>query len=594
MSLLGFLAERRTRTFRRVPRKVLAFYYTWYGRPERHGRWFHWSDVRPDDHWIGSSRHYPLKGAYDSHDREIIAWHIDLARKAGIDGFICTWWARGDIHDKALPLVLDAAAKRNFSATIYWETVPGQGEARVRRAVSDLLYVLRSYGDHPAFLKLDGKPVVFVYGRVMGQVGLGEWPTIITRVRQAYGKDFILVADGYREGFARLFDGIHTYNICGWVRGKSPEELAALSRKRFRDAVALARRRGKISCITVIPGYDDTKIRKPGINAERHGGRTYRVLWEQAIAADPDWVLITSWNEWHEGSEIEPSWEDGDKYIRITAEYAPRFKSTPFSKASLAAPKPAISAERANELKKLFEGVEIAVLPDFSGPAVFWLLDCGLAVRELSWEDVVDPARFNPKTCPVALYAGFESYRQSVREQGDVDRALARYLKAGGILVVLGSGPFPFYYNEKQEPVVLAPRLGLPIACLDPQGRRAARADSRVRMWEHPPEGVRLRFELDTARLAGLPATVRFPRAGDQRWRPVCRCAMAEGDTYLSLAKLTDGQGNFYGDAIAWIEHKASEPKGARLLYSWMRMQDILEADTLFFDLFKLVAESLR
>jgi len=36
-----------------------------------------------------------------------------------------------------------------------------------------------------------------------------------------------------------------------------------------------------------------------------------------AIKADPDWVLITSWNEWHEGSEIEPSWEDGDAYLKL-------------------------------------------------------------------------------------------------------------------------------------------------------------------------------------------------------------------------------------------------------------------------------------
>jgi hypothetical protein len=37
-------------------------------------------------------------------------------------------------------------------------------------------------------------------------------------------------------------------------------------------------------------------------------------------------ILITSWNEWHEGSEIEPSLEDGDKYIRMTGEMAAKFR----------------------------------------------------------------------------------------------------------------------------------------------------------------------------------------------------------------------------------------------------------------------------
>ena len=89
--------------------------------------------------------------------------------------------------------------------------------------------------------------------------------------------DFLLIADGYKDGYARIFDGIHTYNICGWVQGKSADELRELSRQSFADAVNMARKRSKLSCITIIPGYDDTKIRTPGINAERLEGETYRV-----------------------------------------------------------------------------------------------------------------------------------------------------------------------------------------------------------------------------------------------------------------------------------------------------------------------------
>jgi hypothetical protein len=52
----------------------------------------------------------------------------------------------------------------------------------------------------------------------------------------------------------------------------------------------------------------------------------YRTLWRKAIQADPDWVVITSWNEWYEGSEIEPSVEYGKKYLRLTEEFARQFK----------------------------------------------------------------------------------------------------------------------------------------------------------------------------------------------------------------------------------------------------------------------------
>ncbi|HPP53067.1 MAG TPA: hypothetical protein PK777_08965, partial [Thermoguttaceae bacterium] len=67
------------------------------------------------------------------------------------------------------------------------------------------------------------------------------------------------------------------------------------------------------------------KIRKPGLKASRFEGHSYALQWQAAIAARPDWVLITSFNEWHEGSEIEPSEQWGDRFIGITRVWADRF-----------------------------------------------------------------------------------------------------------------------------------------------------------------------------------------------------------------------------------------------------------------------------
>jgi Glycosyltransferase WbsX len=35
--------------------------------------------------------------------------------------------------------------------------------------------------------------------------------------------------------------------------------------------------------------------------------------------------LITSWNEWHEGSEIEPSVQYGSTFLDATAEFSREF-----------------------------------------------------------------------------------------------------------------------------------------------------------------------------------------------------------------------------------------------------------------------------
>ena len=151
-SLLNFISSRRDRRYTRVPRQVLAFYYNWYGRPDRHGEWVHWRDVKPETHEIGSATHFPARGAYDSHDPEIIDWQIRLAKEHGLTGFICTWWGQGRFGDKALPLILDRAAANDFLVTLYWEVAPGEGRIQTKQAVDDLIYMLGRYGDHPAFL----------------------------------------------------------------------------------------------------------------------------------------------------------------------------------------------------------------------------------------------------------------------------------------------------------------------------------------------------------------------------------------------------------------------------------------------------------
>ena len=105
------------------------------------------------------------------------------------------------------------------------------------------------------------------------------------------------------------------------------DQVRSWAAKTYPAWVQTARQAGRISTLTVIPGYDDTKIREPGLAVGRFSGEVYNVQWEAAISAAPDWVLITSWNEWPEGSQIEPSSEDGDRYLKLTAEHATRFKA---------------------------------------------------------------------------------------------------------------------------------------------------------------------------------------------------------------------------------------------------------------------------
>jgi hypothetical protein len=291
-----------------APRHLLAFYYPWYGTPSGPSRaWVHWDPAKPN------YTNRPALGLYDSKDPRVIRQHIEWALTAGINGFISSWWGENSFEDQALREVLKVAEPMGFQVAVYYETA-----ANKEQVLRDFRYLVDRYGSSPAFLKWQGKPVIFVYGRVTGeQMPLLDWGWVFDRLKSE-GKEAVFIGDGLREELAYFFDGIHTYNVA--------DQSVARVKTQYRAAASLAKKQGRLFAATVIPGYDDTVIRKPGLKADRRGGALYRDLWQIALDARADWVLVTSFNEWHEGSEIEPSQEYGDQYLSLTAQFARVFK----------------------------------------------------------------------------------------------------------------------------------------------------------------------------------------------------------------------------------------------------------------------------
>lgn len=311
----------------RIDRLVLAFYYPWYGTPDSpggNGKWIHWEGVDRDKKAIASSTNYPVGGPYDSMDGKVIERHCREAKGAGIDGFIVSWWGAGTLEDRALPRVLDACGGAGIKACIYYETIRKGGKAK--DAAEEIRAVIKAHGEHRAWLKVDKRPVVFVYGRAIEQLGIEGWTAVVEELKGDGDSRPVLIGDSFDAKPLKLFDGPHHYGPMGGLAKEGEDKTREWAKRSMTWWVGKAREERKIACVTVFPGYDDTKIRKPGLKVGRREGATYRTLWEEAIGAKPDWVLITSWNEWHEGSEIEASVEYGAKYLEMTGEFSKRFK----------------------------------------------------------------------------------------------------------------------------------------------------------------------------------------------------------------------------------------------------------------------------
>lgn len=304
----------------RAPRQVLAFYYPWYGTPRTSGRWFHWQGPHGEAPRQSPTLNHPEGGLYDSHDPQVVARHVAQAKAAGLTGLIVSWWGVGSFEDKALPAILRAAAAAGLRVTVYLEQQKGGAAGAVR----DIAYLIRSYAGHPAWLHARGRPVLFLYLQALRDLPARDW-------RAAAGRAFLIGDVSPREtrdfaAWAPFMDSIHVYVLAPYVTGMTPPQMAAWADRTYPRWRRLAGDR--LFCATVIPGFDDTRVPgrpTPRPTVPRYDGATYRALWEAAIRHRADWAIVTSFNEWHEGSEIEPSLELGDRYLGLTATYARRF-----------------------------------------------------------------------------------------------------------------------------------------------------------------------------------------------------------------------------------------------------------------------------
>src|SRR6185503_14745359 len=71
----------------------------------------------------------------------------------------------------------------------------------------------------------------------------------------------------------------------------------------------------------VSPGFDSSGVSSWGQDHKiipREDGKYYTQQWERAIAASADLVQIITWNDFQEGSVIEPTFEFGNLYLDLT------------------------------------------------------------------------------------------------------------------------------------------------------------------------------------------------------------------------------------------------------------------------------------
>lgn len=179
----------------------------------------------------------------------------------------------------------------------------------------NLEYIINRYGKHPAFYKSyhDDKkkhlPMFYIYDSY--QIKPIAWSKIFkpdrnltVRHTELDGIFIGLVVENHHvvELFKGGFDGVYTYFATdGFSFGSTWKNWPYISKA--------AKSRRMLFIPSVGPGYIDTNVRP--WNAEnirsRESGHYYLESISAALRNKPDYISVTSFNEWHEGTQIEPA-----------------------------------------------------------------------------------------------------------------------------------------------------------------------------------------------------------------------------------------------------------------------------------------------
>jgi hypothetical protein len=305
------------------PRRPLlgAHYYPWYrsgDQPE------HWNENRE----FASVTDLPLGGAYSSGDPRSIGRHLRMAADAGLDFLVVNWQVTfqgvSPTEIEATRKLFAAAEKASQPFALAILLAINTEDAK---AVEDAWNLLRTeFMTSRVYHQLRGRPLVWCYlsGPFLGFLFYHrDLLSRLTRGCHAIATGQVIFNQFVPRALRDFFSGWCIY---------SPLQVG---RREVREAIwtssyrAFAEDGGAVRAFTVCPGYNDTRLVSPQRSQSRYrvtsrrGTRTYEHMQEvaQELEPTPDLIVVTSFNEFHENTHIEPSVEFGDRFLRSTASF---------------------------------------------------------------------------------------------------------------------------------------------------------------------------------------------------------------------------------------------------------------------------------
>jgi hypothetical protein len=311
---------------------LIAHYLPWFETdlndpqdPWKHWKWQHpKADHDPTRTLANGLRdiasvNYPLIGPYSSDAPNVIAYHLKTMQAAGIDAVAFLWYGPNNPIDKRVKLVLDEAEKLGMRVAICYEEkinwppyrFPQQRSQIVQQTINDLNYLLEHYTQHPAYLRRDNVPFIFQFNYSgadeLGPRNIlpGEFETILSALDKPliYGRQNL--HEAYHPNVPSTFVW---FDMGNWP-------------STFGQRAEALRQQGKLLfyMTMICPGFNDSGVwgwsSEPRISEAYGQMTTLKKTCKIATEQHPELVQIVTWNDFNEGTVVEPTVENGYKIL---------------------------------------------------------------------------------------------------------------------------------------------------------------------------------------------------------------------------------------------------------------------------------------
>lgn len=308
---------------------VGVYYYPWYGP----GAGGHHYEHTLRKHTTPEAQ-MPILGEYNSRDPNVIATHIDQSHMGNISMWSLSWWGPNSYEDITIRNHIFAHPRASeLKYTIHYESQGRLGDfanPNYARLESDFRYLAENVFDDPNYMRINDRPIVVMYlsrEYLKTQAGWDALANVRSVIQSEYGYDPYIIGDHFFGGLApgaEHLDAVTAFDIYGQAFGSRPTNISSLNRLRgiYNGVQNTVDSLGVDFVPGLAPGYNDTAVRPGNAPSPRYlvdaqygpnaQGSTMSEMLNRVVLPHLDTdigelLMVNSFNEWHEDTQIEPT-----------------------------------------------------------------------------------------------------------------------------------------------------------------------------------------------------------------------------------------------------------------------------------------------